>query len=239
MTSTIQGLGTFHANTIAVDVSTDGAINSGTSPATWSHTVGAGSHQVLIVSITCGGGTGNPTIDSVTFGSDTLTLVPNSYVDGGTGNHTAELWYKLNPTQQTATITVNYTTNGTVNKVDTASISLNGVEEYAITLFDSYAQTNNGNSTVITTIADNCFVIDIVGGSVLSGTATTNQTLIGTVHTTSTVSRFGSSYTLPATPAGNHTMSWNVTNGGFCQTVIALAPYGIRGTIQGIQTLTF
>ena len=109
---------------------TQGATSSTSAPTlAWSQTVGSGSNQVLMVGVSfradtaTGGAGGNTYVTGVTFGSQALVCL-GAIADNGTGSCgtgatgtpiylRSEVWYLLNPTASTASITVT-TNNSTV-----------------------------------------------------------------------------------------------------------------------------
>ncbi len=111
---------------------------SGSTTLAWSHTVGTGSNRILLVGISfrsdtgSGGAGGNTYVTGVTFGSTSLTCLAarddnstGGCGSGGTGTPIylrGEVWYLLNPTSGTATITVT-TNNATVFVGESASYS--------------------------------------------------------------------------------------------------------------------
>lgn len=111
---------------VAVDSTNASIANANnTTSVAWSHVAASNSNQILLVCAGAGSSTSGTTHASgVTFGSDTLTEVPSSFVyDGWDG---VSLWYKLTPTVQTANITITFPAIPTM--LSGIAAALNGVD---------------------------------------------------------------------------------------------------------------
>ena len=89
-------------STAAPQFDTEATANtSAGSSLSWKHTVGAGSNRILVVGVTLNS---SKTVSSVTYGGQALTKVTSGSVTFSTYDN--EMWYLLNPPQETATVTV-------------------------------------------------------------------------------------------------------------------------------------
>jgi hypothetical protein len=96
-------------NTIGHDSSNSAIRTSSGSSLTWTHNTGSGSNRILIVSVDTYSTSGSPaTVNSVTYGSSTMTqLATGSYTSGSTRVR-SYVYYLLNPSTGSATVTVNF-----------------------------------------------------------------------------------------------------------------------------------
>lgn len=141
-------------------------------PAVMSYTVSSGgSDKILVLGIGVEDGEmATFTVDSVTFGSDTLTLA--DVLTSGTYQRTY-VYYKINPTVQTADITVNYSGNDN-NRVNLGAMYLTDAKQTDQP--DATDTTGGGPGgtqvDVVTTVSD-CFVMAFwSSNSGLTGTTT-------------------------------------------------------------------
>ena len=133
--------------------------SSNTSSLTWSHTVGANSNRILIVSISFRDG--NVSASSVTYGGAALTLI-GAVNSGGNQNRT-EIWYQLAPPTGTASVVINMTAS---KEVAGASVSYYGVSQS--TPLGTYASAgNNGSTTASVSVSS-------AAGQLVIDTVTTN-----------------------------------------------------------------
>src|SRR4051812_48768267 len=99
----------------------------------WSHTVGTGTNNVLIVGLAMEDtSTASLAVNSITYNGVAMTLVPSSTATDGTStfNRTV-LYYLINPAAGAHTVSITF--GGAVNGVDAGSISLNGAAQSAPT----------------------------------------------------------------------------------------------------------
>jgi uncharacterized repeat protein (TIGR01451 family) len=93
--------GTIANAAIIVNGTTSNAQTTGATSLTWSHTVIAGTSQVLFVEIAIDGL--GAAVSGVTYGGTSLTRVGR-----GSGNHAVEIWRLINPAAGTANVVINF-----------------------------------------------------------------------------------------------------------------------------------
>lgn len=100
--------------------------NDGTgSPLTWSHTVGTGSERILLVGACVRKESDpRPTITAVTYGGVSLTQAVTRANDGKTST---DIWYLVNPTSGTATVSI--TTSSAPTNIVGGATSYAGVHQ--------------------------------------------------------------------------------------------------------------
>lgn len=165
----------------------------------WMHTC-TGSDRFLVVSVMLWqdvAGTG--TISRLTYAGVDLTKAQGLT----TGSMRAEIWYLANP--KVGSNLVNATVSGNTDDRKFRSSSYTG----AGALDASNTGTGStGNPTVnITTVADNCWVIDAVA-KFGTGAATVGAGQTSVMNDVSGSTLGAASYEGPKTPAGAVTMSW-------------------------------
>jgi hypothetical protein len=212
---------------LAVDHVTTAQQDGGSSN-TFAFTVNSGTDNLLLVFVGAeanGANDGNDRITGITYNSVALTKIDAQYTNvtpGGSGD-SAEAWYLVNPTVTTANIVISYT--GTVDGDTATAIQVTGANQSAPV--DAF-QGNKGNSanpsTNVTTVANNCLVIDILTGSG-SGTSLTpdaSQTQQSNITNAGQL-RSATSSEAKAT-AGTVTMSWTMASQVWAQVVVSIAP---------------
>lgn len=167
----VVALGVLTAFSVKADITFDAA-SSATAGANatsvvWAHTVspdplGSG---MLVVSVAIETTTTDRPVTSVTYGSQSLTLVPGSRSANGAATINAgEQWYLPAPTPGTANITVSFggpVVNGTV----AGAVSLFGVSQSApeAVAATANAGTDGLYSLSITTLTAGAWLVDVVG----------------------------------------------------------------------------
>jgi hypothetical protein len=225
---------------ITVDQTSDSGDKTSVSTFNWSHTVGSGlSNSILIVGYGGAGasGTSGLPISTLTYGSNSLTQAV-FLTETGAGNR-AEIWYLLNPPAGTNTITV--TLLGTATTARAGAISLSGVNPATPT---DGTNSGTGQSLSITTTVDNDWIVDCASvgtanGGRLSGFGA-GQTA---VFPASGTDPQGMSYSGPDSPAGSQTVSF--TSSGFTQQAYVAVAFqsaagvgGANATVTGGAKLT-
>ena len=127
-TATSQQLGS-GGGTVAFGAQSSASTTSGTTLA-WSHVVGSGTNRILMVGITIGGNSTTgavSTVTSVTYGSQALTLVPNTAISAANAEIRTEIWYLLAPNTGTNTITV--TLPAGARSITGGGVSYTGVDQ--------------------------------------------------------------------------------------------------------------
>lgn len=140
----------------------------------WSHTTNAGSNTLLLVFVSLWNLSGS--LSSVTFGSDTLT----EYTGGGTNGAgaLARIFYKINPTVQTANITVTWSVSG--GGISYASASFFGAHQTTPLYNPQAYAAPSGNTplSVVVTTAAGDMAIDLCEGTDDNPTVNDGGTLI-------------------------------------------------------------
>lgn len=134
---------------------------SGTSPLSWSHTVGSGNNRLLVVSIGIEGDSTVGNITGVTYNSVALTKAVENFV--GDYQNT-EIWYLLNPPAGSANVAV--TTNGDPGDINGGAISVFGAAQSGPEATSSQDDAVAGWTTIqtnITTLTDGAWVFDVIG----------------------------------------------------------------------------
>ena len=99
--------------TIAIGTPSQANSADGTNAISWSHTVTAGNHRVLVVGAGAVDATvGNTVVTGITYGGVAMTLVDSRTVAAGNQDVGESLWILHNPAEGTATVAVTFT--GTV-----------------------------------------------------------------------------------------------------------------------------
>lgn len=194
--------GTSTPATVAIDATGSAPAGAGATRATasWSHTVGA-SATILLVFLDWSPGVTPATVTSITYGSQTLTKLDSVVDTSSSTNRQADIWYLLNPTPGTNTVT--YTLNGSVAS-GASSASFSGVStsapfgtvvKNAATTGTSDSLTAAGGSMIVATEAARTTTLATVGASqttianYLTGGAT-NLDCIATYQAAGTTTTF-------------------------------------------------
>jgi len=127
---------------IGFDAVGSGNNGSGATSITWTHVVGSGSDRLMLIGVSIR--TTTVSVSSITVGSQNATFIR---ADNNGTNIRAELWYLLNPTAGSQTVTVNL--SGT-SKAAGGSCTYTGVNQ------TSPFDTNNANTGTSTT--PNCSI---------------------------------------------------------------------------------
>ena len=203
---------------IALDAVSNGTATT-TSPLTWSHTC-TGSDLILVVGVNIYSA-GTPNCSGVTYNGVSLTLI------GSKRTYFSELgqislWYLLNPVTGANTVSVSFT--GTVANCDAGAVSYTGVAQSGQpdAVAGATTQTSANPSVTVTTVADNCWVVGLLGNT--SGPSTANLT----ERYTPNASGFEGSYqdtNAPKTPAGGQAIGWtDAAPGSWSMQAASFAP---------------
>lgn len=198
---------------------------SAASSVNWSHTVPSGSNRVLEVCVVQRATTANIATNTVTFGSAQFSKLRSDERNNGAGVFfRTELWFLLNPTVSTNTITVTAAAASTYLTGNATNYA--GVRQSPP--FDGNAgATGNDDyiSTSLATTADGAVITDCVAGqSDPTLTADAGQTEQIKYATTGTIDMVGVS-TITVSPAGARTMGWTqASDGNFSISAAALVP---------------
>ena len=207
---------------------------------TWSHTC-TGSDLVLIVGIAHEDTTdADRGCSGITYNGVALTKIRTD--DNLGDNITSELWYLLGPATGANNIVATF--NGGVDDGDCMAISLTGVAQSGQPDAQNGATASNVTSISVdvTTVADNCWVVDafIRGDGTTGNTVGAGQT--ARVNETFSLAGAGMSHEGPKTPAGVVTMSWTRNTSGSPDWAISAASFkpvaAAAGTYPGMMTGT-
>lgn len=204
------------ATTIAFDAASSGGGSGASTTLSWSHTC-TGANRLLVVGIL--DSEAGQTVDNVTgvtYGGVAMTKTDASSLQ--TNVKTVSMWYLLSPAAGSNTITVTKSTS--VNGMYGIASSYTGV-----LALDAHATTGNssGGTTFnesLTTTADNCWVIWMVGHSVEDPTAgadTTRRQAGSFAH-----ALFDSNGVV--TPAGSKTLNAAAAAGNWAACIASFSP---------------
>ena len=216
---------------IAFVSQTDATATQNVSSVTFSQVVSAGTDRGLFV---CSQARHNATpgksITSVSFnGSEAFTKV-RADARAGVSNagFTTELWYLVAPTVTNANVVITYS-GANVDAIGASATLLTGVSQTSPV--DSQAGSSGTGTTpsaIITTVADNAWILDCVIGRDNSGlTVGAGQTmrtdrLIGSV----VIDGAGVSTVNGKTPAGAETMDWTQAGQDWAISTVSITPSG-------------
>lgn len=212
---------------IAFDAASNSGSQSNVSSFSWSHSVTAsGENTILVVGISLWDPTGaNRGVTTVTYNSVTMTQLRS---DDNGSNIESSIWYLVNPSTGSNTVAV--TLDGTNNRAVGGATSYTGVDQGSSV--DAQAggtvSANPSTNLLVTTVADNAWVVDVVTSSL----GTNNVITVGAGQTqrwnvtVGTTRASGGSTEGPKTPAGNVTMSWSGTGTpNWAHSAISLKPF--------------
>lgn len=182
----------------------------------WSHTC-TGSNLILIVGMNSATGV---SATGITYNSVALTRI-----SAVTNSNRSELWYLLAPATGAHTVSATY---GTSDVLAGISVSYTGAQQSGVPdAVTTQTAAVTSISKALTTVADNCWVIDTVGTGSDSGVLTkgASQTLRVKQAFNASMNQ-GMSDQGPKTPAGSVTMSWDtgIFNGTWSQVIASIAP---------------
>lgn len=174
---------------------------------TWTHTCTGSNLMLWLHAGLWQDVAGTGTVGSSSYNSAAVTSYVTKNVTGGAMR--AELWRKLGPS--TGANTMSVTVSGNTDDRKFGSSSFTGVDQ--TTGVDNFNSAEGGASPItvnVTTIADNCWIVDAVANfSTAALTIGAGQTQVFKDSTGST--GMAGSYEGPKTPAGAVTMSWTKT----------------------------
>lgn len=201
---------------IAHDTDTNSGVQSNPTTYNWSHTV-TGSNPAIAVGFAI-----RPSGADATCTYNSVALTDARAADTN-GNRVCKLQYQINPS--TGANSIAATLTGSPTNSDGHAVSLSGVSG-----IDANNGANNAGSTTpsvaVTTVADNCFIIDILCTGLDDGVAAqgASQTLASKLTNTGAHTGAQSYTTAAQTPAGSKTMSWTVTNSNWCISAASFSP---------------
>lgn len=181
----------------------DATYNSGSvgasSGASWSHTC-TGSDLVLYAAVNVVG----DAVSTIKYNGVNMTLIN----DNTNGSNQISDYYLVNPATGTHTLALTF--SGTGIGIQAGSISLTGVDQASpLDSNNKSTGTSTTPSLTITTVADNCWVLDgvghynIISNSFTSDSSQTERWNIAAINGDGAGGSFG-----PVTPAGAKVVSW-------------------------------
>jgi hypothetical protein len=200
---------------------------------TYTHTVGAGlSNSILVVGVEGFFGPGN-TVSGITYNSVALTKIRSD--NNGVNAAASDLWFLLSPAAGANSVVVTMSASVTIVA---GSVSFSGVAQTGTIdaqTGSTVTGTHSSHSDTITTIADNAWIMDGVatssaGGAPVAGGSQTQRWNVN-------ITNFGAGSTLgPVTPAGATAISWSFTSytGASCHSVVSLTP-AVAAIITAIE----
>lgn len=203
---------------IAFDADSRGLGAAPSSSLTWSHTV-SGTDRILIVGMNAR----STTTAGVTYNGVAMTLAINkAYITGE-----VSLWYLSAPS--TGANNVIATLAGASTGLQGGGVSLTGVDQTSpIDATNSSSGSSITASVSVTTVADNCWVIDCMGQSSGPASITANGSQTQHWDVTPVSSSCGGSSKGPVSPPASTSMSWTINpSGDWGDTVLSLLPAAI------------
>ncbi len=190
-------------------------VNDATSPTnggfgtslTWSHTVSSGSNLILVVGVVAENSDTLTSASGITYGAANLTKAVGRTADEGVWAG-VELWYLVNPTVGTATVTVTMTAG--VSAMGGLSVTLSGAAQQAPEATSSNSTTTDATSLAqaVTTLTDNAMVLSMFGTN-LEDSQTSGQTqVISALGANGGGGCRGTLGSAIKTPAGSQNMTW-------------------------------
>ena len=206
-----------------------GQKTTGASTNTFSHTVAAGqSNEIILVTVDCGA-----TVNSVTYGGQTLTQLASTTGQGG--GEIFSVWYLLGPPTGANNVVV---TCAASTFIIAASASYYNVAQSstfgtAATNASSSGQTSSTNT--VTTTASNQLVYDTVNNTAAgTDTPTASQTKRGQPASS------GAATGDIAATGSNMTLTWSFPSANWAQISVAMNPasgVALSDTLAGVGTL--
>lgn len=201
------------------------AESAATNSVSWSHTVPSGANQVLAVCVVQRAATANVQANTVTFGAANFAKLRADERNSGVGAFfRTEIWFLVNPTVSTNTITI--TASGTSTYLTGNAVTYAGVRQSPP--FDSNTGATGNDvhvaAVITTTVADTMLMDCASGQADPTLTADGGQTERIKYVTTASADMVGVSTFSQAT-AGTRTMGWTqASTGQFAISVAALVP---------------
>jgi hypothetical protein len=210
---------------IALDATSSSA-GSAISSISWSH-ICTGSNLILVI----GGGALDYYIGTSTYDGVMGTKVR----DDGSASAKSSIWYLLNPTTGSHTVTIQYTASN--RWITVGAISLSGINQ------SGQPDAQNGKSasassatTSVTTVANNSWVVSYIAIRGYNLTTTDTPRFI-IWDTTYTMQGGMSDPNSPITPAGSRIMQWSWTGTyNYGLSVASFSPYVSGEAVAPVPT---
>jgi hypothetical protein len=197
----------------------------------FSHTVTSNANGILVVLFdTQDSNHSNYPITGVTFNGVSLTKVR---ADEGTGDIRTEIWYLKTPAVGSYSIIATYT--GPVNFQRAAAISLTGVDQTSPIDADNGQQGDGWAPALpITTIADNAWLISVMGSEASLSGSDSGITYFGS-QTGQSFQNILAARSGALTPAGAKSLSFDMGSAlPYAQSIISLKPLSASSTTKTI-----
>ncbi len=204
---------------IAFDAATDGGSSTGTSK-TYSHTC-TGSNLILFVGVI--GDVTNDNVTGVTYAGTAMTKVNGVLIPG---NRYMTLWYLSNPSTGANNVVVSASSSILIGS---GAVSYTGTDQTQVLDTDIIRNTNTVNpgtsiTTSVTTVTDNCWVMNFTAANsslVTAGTGTTARKI-----DSATYGWLLGDNNAPKTPAGSVSETVGITSNVAAGMLMAsFAPY--------------
>jgi hypothetical protein len=214
---------------IVFDATSNSTEQASASSVSWSHTC-TGSNLVLVVGISSRDITlGNRTVSSVTYNGVTLTKARS---DDNALTARTEMWYLINPSTGSNTVTV--TMGGVCTGFICGAVSLTGVKQSgqpdASNGFESVPNVTTATCNV-TTVADNSWIVDIFRTTIAATGCSAGGSQTQRWFVSGALLQAGMSTQGPKTPAGSTTDSWSwTTSAPATLTAVSFSPFVATST---------
>src|SRR3990167_5191613 len=194
---------------IAFDTAGDSNVQTSVTSVSFNHTTSSTDNTIAVITAKIEDPVdAERNASTATYGGASATKVRED--DNTTDGHATAIFYIVAPSTGEQAVVVNFA-DGTMNAVTTGVIVLTGVAQSSSLDASNGASFTNTDapSVAVTTVADNAWVVDIVGCEVAS-CVTSSGTTIRWNCTCTTLHDAASSTSGPQTPAGDVTMSYTL-----------------------------
>jgi len=216
------------AQIITIDNSTSSSIGAASSM-TWSHTVGSGvSNSLLVVGVDISKGV-IAKVTNITYAGVPLT---NAAISVSAQGMRAEIWYLTNPTAGANSIVVNFNKTLSADGAVAGAVSFSGVDQTnpIPTTATSYGNGQNPSNS-ITTVNANASIIDTLARSAGALPSPNSPQVQRWSRGSGGMSGAGS--TKDTTTAGSQTMSWTVSSSDWAWAAAEIKPIGCNAPTGG------
>lgn len=214
---------------ITIDNSTSKSIGAASSM-TWSHTVGSGlSNTLLVVGVDISKGV-TAQVTNITYAGVLLTRAVFSV--SGQGMR-AEIWYLTNPSAGANNIVVNFNRTLSADGAVAGAVSFSGVDQInpMPTTATNYGSGANPSNSITTAYANSSIIDTLAWNAGATLTANSPQT---TIWSNKSGGMTGAGSTKTTTAAGSQTMSWTTSGSADWAWVAAeIKTIGCNGPTNG------
>lgn len=204
---------------------------STSSTLTWSHTVGSGSNRLLVVGIFALNSSAQPAVSGVTYNGVAMTKVRGDQRLNTVGMETS-IWFLHDPPSGAHNVVASITNYGAT--VGMSSSYAGAQQSSTADAVNGQTGTSAGTKTfTLTTVANNAWVFEIIGGVDYSSAPTISLAAAFTSRGTATPSSAvpgratAGDTNGPITPAGGVTCGGTISSGmsfGYAITAASFAP---------------